>query len=96
MVANTAITAFATGLLWCQHIFASYLRCANLVEIHFLVQCNLPIFPLNQSKHSDVVQYFQVLQDMLSEIYVWDDIYPLQEVPPLEKLERTEKVLKGW
>lgn len=56
---------------------------------------NLPIVPLNQSKHSDVVQYLQVLQDMLTEIYASDDIYPLQEVAPLEKLERTEKVLKG-
>ena len=39
MVANTAFTVFATGLLWCKHIFASYLRCANLMQIHFFVQC---------------------------------------------------------
>ena len=30
---------------------------------------NIPIVLLNQSKHSDVVQYLQVLQDMLTEIY---------------------------
>ena len=35
MVANMAFTAFATGLLWSEHIFASYLRCANLMQIHF-------------------------------------------------------------
>ena len=39
MVANMAFTAFATGLLRSKHIFALYLRCANLMQIHFFVQC---------------------------------------------------------
>ena len=35
MVVNMAFTAFATGLLWSKHNFASYLHCANLMQIHF-------------------------------------------------------------
>ena len=45
MVENMAFTAFATGLLLCKHIFASYLRCANLMQIHFFVQCSFHYFP---------------------------------------------------
>lgn len=60
------------------------------------VLINLPIVPYNQSKHSDVVQYLEVLQDLLCEIHAPDDMYPLdEEVSLLEKLERTEKILKG-
>ena len=57
---------------------------------------NLPIVPYNQSKHSDVVQYLEVLQDLLTEVYAPDDKYPLShDITHLEKLERTEKILKG-
>jgi len=57
---------------------------------------NLPIVPYNQSKHSDVVQYLEVLQELLTEVYAPDDMYPLnEEVSQLEKLERTETLLKG-
>ena len=57
---------------------------------------NLPIVPYNQSKHSDVVQYLEVLQELLTEVYTPDDMYPLnEEVSQLEKLERTETLLKG-
>lgn len=56
---------------------------------------NLPIVPFNQCKHSNVVQYLEVLQDLLTEIHAPDDMWPLEDVSQLEKLERTDKVLKG-
>ena len=57
---------------------------------------NLPIVPFNQSKHADVVQYLEILQDLLTEVHAPEDQYPLnEEVSQLEKLERTEKILKG-
>ena len=56
---------------------------------------NLPIVPFNQSKHADVVQYLEILQDLLTEVHAPEDQYPLNEVSQLEKLERTEKILKG-
>ena len=43
MVANMAFTAFATGLLWSKHNFASYLHCANLMQIHFFVQWKIAL-----------------------------------------------------
>ena len=56
---------------------------------------NLPIVPYNQSKHSDVVQYLEVLQDLLTEVYAPDEGSITEEVSQLEKLERTETLLKG-
>ena len=56
---------------------------------------NLPIVPFNQSKHADVVQYLEILQDLLTEVHAPEDQYPINEVSQLEKLERTEKILKG-
>ena len=54
---------------------------------------NLPIVPYNQTEHGDVVQYLEVLQNLLTEVYAPDDMYPLNN--EVSKLERTEKVLKG-
>lgn len=57
---------------------------------------NLPVVPYNQSKHADVVQYLEGLQDLLTEVYAPDDMFPLnKEMSHLEKLETTERVLKG-
>ena len=56
---------------------------------------NLPIVPYNQSKHSDVVQYIEVLQELLTEVYAPDEGSNTEEVSQLEKLERTETLLKG-
>lgn len=56
---------------------------------------NLPIVPYNQSKHSDVVQYLEVLQELLTEVYAPDEGCIAEEVSQLEKLERTETLLKG-
>ena len=57
---------------------------------------NLPIVPYNQTKHADVVLYLEVLQGPLTGVYAPDEIYPLsKEVSHLQKLERTEKILKG-
>ena len=56
---------------------------------------NLPIVPYNQSKHSDVVQYLEVLQELLTEVYAPDEGSNADEVSQLEKLERTETLLKG-
>ena len=58
---------------------------------------NLPIVPYNQSKHSDVVQYLEVLQELLTKVYAPDEESNTEEVPvsQLEKLERTETLLKG-
>jgi len=55
---------------------------------------NLPIVPYNQSKHPDVVQYLEVLQELLTEVYAPDE-GSITEVSQLEKLERTETLLKG-
>ena len=57
---------------------------------------SLPIVPYNQSKHADVVQYLESLTNLLTEIYASDEEYPLKEnVTASERLERTEKILKG-
>ena len=56
---------------------------------------NLPIVPYNQSKHSDVVQYLEVLQELLTEVYAPDEGSNTEDVSQLEKLERTETLLKG-
>lgn len=56
---------------------------------------NLPIVPYNQSKHSDVVQYLEVLQELLTEVYAPDEGCSTEEVSQLEKLEKTESLLKG-
>jgi len=56
---------------------------------------NLPIVPYNQSKHSDVVQYLEVLQELLTEVYAPNEGSITEEVSQLEKLERTETLLKG-
>lgn len=52
--------------------------------------------PSNKSKHADVAPYLEVLQDLLNEVYAPDEMNPSNnEVSHLEKLERTENVLKG-
>ena len=56
---------------------------------------NLPIVPCNQSKHSDVVQYLDVLQELVTEVYAPDEGSIAEELSKLEKLERTETLLKG-
>ena len=57
---------------------------------------SLPIVPYNQSKHSDVVQYLEVLQDLLTDVFAPDNMFPLSdEVSQQQKLERTETLLKG-
>ena len=56
---------------------------------------NLPIVPYNQSKHSDAVQYLEVPQELLTEVYAPDEGSITEEASQLEKLERTETLLKG-
>ena len=56
---------------------------------------NLPIVPYHQSKHSDVVQYLEVLQELHTEVYAPDERIIAEKVSQLEKLERTETLLKG-
>ena len=56
---------------------------------------NLAIVPYNQSKHSDVVQYLEVLQELFTEVYATVEGSITEEVSQLEKLERTETLLKG-
>ena len=57
---------------------------------------SLPIVPYNQSKHFDVVQYLDVLQDLLLEIYAPDDTNPFSgDVSEEEELGRKDKLLKG-
>ena len=56
---------------------------------------NLSIVPYNQSKHSDVVRYLEVLLEPLTEVYAPDEGSIAEEVSQLEKVERTETRLKG-
>lgn len=56
----------------------------------------LPIVPYNQAKHADVVQYLESLQNFLVQIYAAEDEVPFNgDLPPTEKLQKTEKILKG-
>jgi len=56
---------------------------------------NLSIVSYDQSKHSDVVRYLEVLLEPLTEVYAHDVGSIAEEVSQLEKVERTETRLKG-
>ena len=45
-----------------------YFRYSNFMKQKSII-IGLPVVPFNQSKHSDVCQYLQYVQDMLVDIY---------------------------
>ena len=55
----------------------------------------LPIVPYNQTKHSDVCQYLQHIEDFLLDVYTPDNEQPIPKVATAAEISaRSDRILK--